>query len=671
MDPGEFTSEKQDRENRIKQRRARIESRKRAKDNEGREGVGENEDMEHQSQGAKQTQQSLSHIDRVKAQSIENVTSIRVQADNSENQRRIREEDNRQTRLRRLQEEAIESGKRNAAVEMRWQELMNYNMPQDLLVELSKQKDGCGRIIASKDTLINEFNNELKAKDEEYVKALKQQEEDITQLISRMRQQYSDLQKEYEVELEQIEDAFMRERDELLNGNKKEIDDLFDKRRHMEIHFMEAKQEREEKYQEEIQNLRVKDAEDYNKLKIKLETDIQTLEQQLEEMRATYQLNTEKLEYNYRVLTERDMENSATLSQQKKKLARLKDALGNQIQKYHSQDSEHKSENQLLTEDYRRITKQYKDLQNKFRHFEVADNERYQEVWNMHKDEAAELVENVLKADEVIHQQLLGLDWHPPTSDVFAKVPKGVGATQGGAEQTTQDEGKMGEEGKQAEPSRPVSDYKVKVMLQLLSQEAGFLIDGSTRNELDALPKVEAAVAKADSILKALGIESEKDVEKLLTYFFDSPYEEEGSDDESDNALLKVQPEEVVRIVKKYVVDREDERRDDPAMQLQAATMAEKVAAAQRARRRKEERQFWSRIANIVPPKTNRVWGALSKMQLKYVQILKERESAIKETNSLQSQNNELKALLNQYLGADVNDELHIPPTQVIRIDGE
>ena len=83
-----------------------------------------------QSEGAKQTQQSLAHIDRVKAQSIESVTSIRVQADNAENQRRIREEDNRQNRLRRLQEEAIESGKRNAAVEMRWQELMNYNMPK-------------------------------------------------------------------------------------------------------------------------------------------------------------------------------------------------------------------------------------------------------------------------------------------------------------------------------------------------------------------------------------------------------------------------------------------------------------------------------------------------------------------------------------------------------------
>ena len=146
----DFTSEKQDREARIKARRARIEQRKREKDEEGNPKRAVDGDGPGQSEGAKQTQQSLAHIDRVKAQSIENVTSIRVQADKYENQRRIREEDNRQNRLRRLQEEAIESGKRNAAVEMRWQELMNYNMPQDLMVELRKQKGGCERIISAR-----------------------------------------------------------------------------------------------------------------------------------------------------------------------------------------------------------------------------------------------------------------------------------------------------------------------------------------------------------------------------------------------------------------------------------------------------------------------------------------------------------------------------------------
>ena len=79
----DFTSEKQDGEARIKARRARIEQRKREKDEEGNPKRVVDGEGPGQSEGAKQTQQSLAHIDRVKAQSIENVTSIRVQADNA------------------------------------------------------------------------------------------------------------------------------------------------------------------------------------------------------------------------------------------------------------------------------------------------------------------------------------------------------------------------------------------------------------------------------------------------------------------------------------------------------------------------------------------------------------------------------------------------------------
>ena len=116
-------------------------------------------------------------------------------------------------------------------------------------------------------------------------------------------------------------------------------------------------------------------------------------------------------------------------------------------------------------------------------------------------------------------------------------------------------------------------------------------------------------------------------------------------------------------------MDRAEKQSDDGAMQVQAASMAEKAAAAQRAKKRKEERQFWQRVANVVPPKTVRVWNALSKAMEKYEGVVKERSSAINEVRSLEQQNAELKQLMNQYLSADVNDELHVPPTQVIRLD--
>ena len=63
---------------------------------------------------------------------IDEVTAIRVEADRAENHRRIEEEEHRQDRLWRLQEEAVASGKANAAIEMRWNDLMEHTMPQEL-----------------------------------------------------------------------------------------------------------------------------------------------------------------------------------------------------------------------------------------------------------------------------------------------------------------------------------------------------------------------------------------------------------------------------------------------------------------------------------------------------------------------------------------------------------
>ena len=50
--------------------------------------------------------------------------------------------------------------------------------------------------------------------------------------------------------------------------------------------------------------------------------------------------------------------------------------------------------------------------------------------------------------------------------------------------------------------------------------------------------------------------------------------------------------------------------------------------------------------------------------------LLKSRAGLITEVGDLQRQNGELKALLNQYLSSRINEDLHVPPTQVIRLDG-
>lgn len=63
------------------------------------------------------------------------------------------------------------------------------------------------------------------------------------------------------------------------------------------------------------------------------------------------------------------------------------------------------------------------------------------------------------------------------------------------------------------------------------------------------------------------------------------------------------------------------------------------------------------------------MWSALDKALSEYYQLLVDRQNLIEETGLLNQQNEELKTLLNQYLQAGVNQELQVPPTQVIRLD--
>jgi hypothetical protein len=50
-----------------------------------------------------------------------------------------------------------------------------------------------------------------------------------------------------------------------------------------------------------------------------------------------------------------------------------------------------------LTDDYKRTTEQFKDLQRKFRHFEMVDSKKYKEVWEMNEESVMKAVRKVLK----------------------------------------------------------------------------------------------------------------------------------------------------------------------------------------------------------------------------------------------------------------------------------
>ncbi len=71
-----------------------------------------------------------------------------------------------------------------------------------------------------------------------------------------------------------------------------------------------------------------------------------------------------------------------------------------------------------------------------------------------------------------------------------------------------------------------VKNVKVRHMLEMLCSEAGFLIEPSVRRELESMEHEERSILEADSILKALNVDTEDEVNRMLTYFF-TPVSEE------------------------------------------------------------------------------------------------------------------------------------------------
>jgi dynein regulatory complex protein 1 len=72
-----------------------------------------------------------------------------------------------------------------------------------------------------------------------------------------------------------------------------------------------------------------------------------------------------------------------------------------------------------LTIQYKKFTKLYKELQDKFKRFEKSDENRFNEVWTMNEHEVRAMINKIIQADRVIHVQQLGIPWTPPTDPIF------------------------------------------------------------------------------------------------------------------------------------------------------------------------------------------------------------------------------------------------------------
>ncbi|XP_023475134.1 dynein regulatory complex protein 1 isoform X2 [Equus caballus] len=696
---------------RIQARRLRIAARLEARRREalGEYLDGKKESEEDQSKSYKQKEESRLKLAKLLLCGTELVTNVQVAADIRETHRRLEEEEIKRQRLEKLENEVKTSQDKFDEITAKWEEGKQKRIPQALWDMLNTQQLHCAALIEDKNKLISELQQELKTKDDQYVKDLKKQSDDICLLLERMEEQVKNVMKTFRQELHHIETAFEVERQELLTSNKKKWERALQAHNGKELEYLMSRIKKVEDYEKQLNKQRIWDCEEYNMIKIKLEQDVQILEQQLQQMKATYQLNQEKLEYNFQVLKKRDEESTVIKSQQKRKINRLHDILNNLRSKYTKQIKQFQEENQSLTSDYKRLVKQFKELQKAMRHFALVDEEQFQEIWLMNEEEAKDLISRAFDVDRIIHTHHLGLPWTAPdfwflknvgpisqqqwksATQILEEV---LMQTEGGAE-----DGRAEEEGAEEGASEPesyldlpkkVSAKTTRKILMLLCDESGFLIDSKLLRLLLPLEKTERYMLRLDAIFSAIGIESEDDLYKLVNFFLKYQAHHSLSSQEQASLMSALEPAEQADVEggkQESLVEGELEEKETPPSPglihpndvlkiLEAFVMGLKKPRDSRApvklmkdvRDDSEDSEYWKALATVIPDATQNLWDALYTALEKYHLVLTQRAKLLMENSSLEQQNTELQMLLQQYLDSKINSELQVPPTQVFGV---
>lgn len=423
----------------------------------------------------------------------------------------------------------------------------------------------------------------------------------------------------------------------------------------------------------------------------------------------------------FQVLKKRDEENTATISQQKRRITRLQDTHNQLSTKLRKQSKTQQSELQALMEEYRKNTEQYRDIQKKAKHFQMADAKLFQDVWAMNEGKVRDLARDVAHADSAVHTQQLGLEWVKP-QEIPSPMELTLATVKSRMSQATiyashilsqskiadeniePREGKVQEEegersdGGEGEVSRaPAATVYppsiVKKVLELLCEEAGFLLDEKLTRLVAPLPKEEQMMMKLDSMFKSLGVHTEEDIQNLVQYFInDGGNEVEGIEGESEvkegdranaetganlkedlssesiekynkiSKMVLIHPNDIPSAIRRYIEQRKSTTKPPPSHGSSA------LGLSSTAQKELLDGSFWQQMIGVLPQSHEQVWDALLEGLEKYHGVVMKRSKCTEETQALVTQNNELRMLLQTYMHSRINEELEIPPTFMLPV---
>ncbi|KAH8416492.1 hypothetical protein KR222_006126 [Zaprionus bogoriensis] len=465
------------------------------------------------------------------------VTNIRVANERRELNRRLFEASKQRDMKYSLEGENIEAMARFDDIKARWTELNEINEPMLLWDQIENQKKRIGKIMARKDEMIAACQQEIDRMNTKYELDRQRQASDLCCLVERVDNQVETLKEAYKQHLEILRNTVEDERQTFSLTAAEKWRSYFDA---LNTNFDEKSKlvrVREQFYSEQTQLLQESQDELTKQTRVRLEKECERLELELRRTRDNVLMNSEKLDYNYQVLQRRNDENTVITNQQKRRVARLYEAVARTRRNYKQVYNSGRRTIVRLTSEIQQLHGSISDMEAKALHTRRINREKFNRVWNINYNEISDLLARIFEIDRVLHDQQLVMPWKRPNIHIeninmpeakpqinamdrierrFGKLPQKYGgsgySSKASAEKTR---GPMQE-------LPPESARLMRNILRKLADRGGFLIEERLLKILKPYTDKEQTMVRIDNIFAALRIRNLEHVMELTHVF--EPY---------------------------------------------------------------------------------------------------------------------------------------------------
>ncbi|XP_023152980.2 dynein regulatory complex protein 1 isoform X2 [Amphiprion ocellaris] len=590
-----------------------------------------NEEVTEQSKRDEE-QERTKRIISLQRELTTSVTNIQTAGDAKWLERRAELEEARRIRREQQENDTKASQEKYDEIIRSWWTLNEDKITPELYEALKSHQQLCDTIIADKKKRINDLQQELKKKDDHYVKTLRNNEEEIDLLIERMEEQIGTLTKAYREELGQMETVDQQETEVSLAQYKaewqQEMKELWDK----QIAQLTERRDEVENYEEKLHDQMLKDTDLYIQM-LREENDSQfKMQREHQQMKGADRI--------MKLLTKSKTDQPAKvkMSSIKSRISALQKEKQTPKNERMRQQKELAQKREKLSAEYKRAVDEYERLQKQVKHFSVADARRFREVQLMAEAERKEQVENVLALDSQICKHL-GIAWKWPDLPFMEHSGPIQPQKQALRPDHQQEEGE-------------VSMETVKTVMELLCDETGFLMESKLLQLLAPLEKEEQTFVKLTALFHSLGIEGE-DVPELAGFILkykreqgvqtedvcaessDVPKAAETSSSTNKSSEL-IHYSNVLPALRSFLEQRV-ESRESTAHQRSSVGHAEAPDAS-------DYKAYWDSMANIIPEDKLKMWDAAEKKFRQYHGVLKNISELRSQNERLQQRNTELRA---------------------------